>query len=171
MTEFRLKIRTPLYARALSVVPVACVELLAVGIASIVGGSNGMNLTVFVLITGMALALLVGAWRSGAYIEVGGKDVRMGFSPLWRTRLPRSEIEAVDIAQINAARDYGGWGIKGSPTAPKGMLYSVGGGNAISVHLRSGRRYLVAFHEGASAAQAVVELLRNSNTRRVSSSP
>jgi len=107
-----------------------------------IGGRIGLVLS--------AVALVAVLRACGSTIRIDRAHLTLGFSPFWRSRLPRSRIIDITTVTVRPWEDFGGWGIKGSPRR-KGLLYSAGGSEAIRVHLCDGRVYLASVRPGTSA--------------------
>jgi hypothetical protein len=106
-----------------------------------------------------ASCLLVGlAFRASAYVAVSEESVRMGFAPLWSTRVRLDDVADVSVREVDPYRDYHGWGIKGSASSRAGRLYSTGGGFATVIRTKASRRYLVAFRDERLAVLAAERL-------------
>ncbi|UNX55615.1 hypothetical protein MF406_04975 [Georgenia sp. TF02-10] len=129
------------------------------------GRGNG-DPVVGTVVIGLLTLLPVGfAFLSSAFIRVSADTVRVGFSPMARSKFRRADVEHVElIPLVDAFESYGGWGIKGSARSPKGLLYSAGGSAAISLTLHDGRRYLVGCDADDGDVRRVLEVLAPSPT-------
>jgi hypothetical protein len=91
----------------------------------------------------LIVALQVGLFFMHGFITVRQETVRVGFWPLyWRT-FRYCEIASVEAIQVDAMRDYRGWGLKGRSRGEKGMLLGGGSPHGASLVLHDGRRYVV----------------------------
>jgi hypothetical protein len=127
--------------RALMLIPALLLLLLTLLIIS--GQGNGNPIAGGVIMGALALIPLGFAAGSRAFAQVDGDTVTVGFQPFWRTRFQVDQLAEVDIVLIDAWQDYHGWGVKGAPRSPRGLLYSAGGTAALRFTLTDGRRYLV----------------------------
>lgn len=73
-------------------------------------------------------------WRWKLSIDVDRDSFRVMFWP-FRSRVPLDTLENADVVVVDAMRDYGGWGLKGSRAD---LFYSVGGHTAIRLRYHNG---------------------------------
>jgi hypothetical protein len=72
---------------------------------------------------------------------VGPDDVTVGMRGLWRERhIPLKEIKTAKVVTYDAARDYGGYGIR---TTRRGKAYIAGGDRGVRLELVKGGAVLV----------------------------
>ena len=85
----------------------------------------------------LAIALVLPAWLfSSLTIEVNDRELSSYFGPgVWHKRVPLGDIVEVERTTSSALE---GWGIR---ITMRGMLYNVGGRDAVEVSLASGRRF------------------------------
>lgn len=84
---------------------------------------------VLVVLVGVG-ASFVAARRTSAFLVCSVDTVVVGFAPYWRTTLRARAISTVDVIEVDAFAEYGGWGIKGGAREGRGRLYSAGGRSA-----------------------------------------
>lgn len=58
-------------------------------------------------------ASIVSVRRTSAFLICSVDTVVVGFAPFWRTTLRARAISTVDVIEVDAFAEYGGWGIKG----------------------------------------------------------
>lgn len=126
---------------------------------------RGLDTTSVVVV--LAVLIAIGAaivmvrWTS-AFVICSVGAVVVGLAPVWRTRLRTQNVSAVDLIEVDAFTEYGGWGIKGSAREERGRLYSAGGRYAVRLRTVDGRTFVVAFLarcEAERARRAVADLL------------
>lgn len=130
-------------------------------------GIDGFSLVAAFGGTDLLLVTAVALVRTSAFLTCTTGLVTVGFAPLWRTRIAVADITEVSVVAVNAFAEYGGWGVKGAARSPGGRLYSAGGSHAVSVRLRNGKRFLVAFHDVCLAedARSVIDLTMTADRR------
>ena len=73
--------------------------------------------------------------------QVGPGELIVGMRGLWRERhIPLNEIKSAKIATYDAARDYGGYGIR---TTRRGKAYIAGGNRGVRLELVKGGTVLI----------------------------
>ncbi|WP_147281465.1 hypothetical protein [Curtobacterium sp. AG1037] len=112
------------------------------------------SLAVALLVLVGAGASVVAARRTSAFLICSVDTVIVGFAPFWRTTLRARAISAVDVIEVDAFAEYGGWGIKGGAREERGRLYSAGGRHAVRLWMLDGRTFVVAFSDRSEAERA-----------------
>jgi hypothetical protein len=73
--------------------------------------------------------------------HVGPSELSVGMRGLWRERrIPLNEIKSAKVVTYDAARDYGGYGIR---TTRRGKAYIAGGNRGVRLELVKGAAVLV----------------------------
>lgn len=166
--KITFKMRTPLPAR-IGVAVLFAFPFVHASIVIAIEMSAGVLPVPLVYVAGVLLVLIFATLDSGAYASVTSAGLRVGFFPVWVTRIPHDQIRSVDIVSVDAYRDYNGWGIKGSAKSTKGRLYSAGGSAAVRIHTAEKGTFLVAFPGNSPALrdlQAAIEHNAGSPTAR-----
>ncbi|WP_417554368.1 hypothetical protein [Microbacterium sp.] len=114
------------------------------------------------LMTGITILMLVLIGLCLAFrvrVSAAGLQVRsvLGW-PRFRIRL--SEIEKVEVVDVDPFRDFGGWGWRIATDGRRGVVLRTG--RAVQVTRRRGRRFVVTV-DGADDAAAVLEGLRRTS--------
>ena len=109
-----------------------------------------------VILVGVAIAM----WRWSVTIDERGV-VASTVPALFRLTIPLDEIEWADVAQVNPARDFGGWGYRLGRGGRSGILMR--SGEALVVNRSGGRRLVVTIDDarrGAALLNSLVERTR-----------
>jgi len=86
--------------------------------------------------------------------DVSAEQVRVGMRGLWRERrLPFSDIQESKIVSFDAARDWGGYGIR---TNRRGTAYIAGGNRGVMLKLAKGAPILI----GSQRPEELVSAIR-----------
>ncbi|MDI9891601.1 hypothetical protein [Microbacterium sp. IEGM 1404] len=104
------------------------------------------------------VALVVVTFCSGVRLRAGERGVSVSVVPFWGRRLRWDQLARVDVAEVDAVEDFGGWGVTGSPHGP-GILVSMGESRTVRLTTTDGRRYFVGLGDQAGEA---VDALRAS---------
>lgn len=126
--------------------------------------SEWSSLAVALVVLVGAGASVVAARRTSAFLICSVDTVVVGFAPFWRTTLRTRAISAVDVIEVDAFAEYGGWGIKGGVREERGRLYSAGGRHAVRLRMLDERTFVVALaeqREAEGARTAVAGLLES----------
>lgn len=91
------------------------------------------------LLFGIGLPLLFSFIR--LIVEVGDGGISVQYFPFLSRIIPVNDIKVIETRQFNPVRDYGGMGIKWSPS--KGQAYIVDGNRGVWMELRGGEKLLI----------------------------
>ena len=111
--------------------------------------SNGgvIGLAVFLWLIYIRLATV------GLVTEVTDRTLSVRFRGLWRKRrIPISAITSARALTYDAARDYGGYGIRSSA---QGRAYIVSGNRGVRIQLADGSELLVGSVKSEALAEAI----------------
>ncbi len=111
--------------------------------------SNGgiIGLTVFLWLVYLRLATV------RLVTDVDGRTLSVGFRGLWRKRrIPVSAIRSARAVTYDAARDYGGYGIR---STKRGRAYIVAGTRGVRVQLADGSELVVGSAQPDALAEAI----------------
>ncbi len=123
---------------------------LALVVAAVEQNTGGLVAALLLFCLPLGIALF-----SGTILRTRKGRLVAGFVPFYWVRLPLDRIERIEVAEVKPFEDFGGWGIKGRSRG-RGLLFSAGGTEAVSVRMDDGRHYLVSSPE----ADRVVAQLR-----------
>jgi hypothetical protein len=85
--------------------------------------------------------------------EVRAGELLVSMRGLWRSRKIRSaDIKSVEVVTVDAARDYGGYGIR---STRQGTAYLAGGNQGVRVELKRGLPVIVGSERAPELADAV----------------
>ncbi|WP_022877917.1 hypothetical protein [Microbacterium sp. B19] len=98
------------------------------------------------------VALLVVTFCSGVCLRAGERGVSVSVVPFWGRRLRWDQLARVDVEEVRALEDFGGWGVTGSHRGP-GILVSMGESRTVRLTTTDGRSYFVGL--GDQAVDAV----------------
>ncbi len=97
--------------------------------------------------------------------EVRSGEVTVAMRGFWRERrIPIGDIRTVEIVNYDAARDYGGYGIR---TKKRATACIAGGNRGVRLELNEGRFVLIGSAR-AEELKAAIDRLRSSKGRLVS---
>lgn len=132
------------------------VLILAVGVGGFASAAGGGPLIVVVL--GVALLLVLATmlrWR----VHAGPTGLTVRSMLGWPVfRIPVSQIERVELVDVQAFAEFGGWGLRFAPGGPDGRArfgVVVRSGPAIQVIRHGGRAFVVTVPDAADGAAAL----------------
>ena len=73
--------------------------------------------------------------------ELRDDHVYLRYLPIYTRRVPYKDIKSVCARQYRPIAEYGGWGIRWSPT--NGMAYNVSGNMGVQLELTNGKKLLI----------------------------
>lgn len=91
-----------------------------------------------------------------AHITASPDTLRIGYWPLFRRTFPYRTLAKVEKVEVDAMRDYRGWGLKGRSRSEKGMLLGGASRHGIAITTRDGRRYVVTSQEPVDDLAATI---------------
>lgn len=158
-----LWMRTTAMSRGAAILVVAAVLLIAG--AAVVAWVTGAEPLLAWLLTGIALLLLAFAATTLAFhvrVDDTGLHVESALG------IPRFHVPLVDIASaarvdVNPMGEFGGWGLRLSAGRRFGVVLRTG--QAIEVHRRSGRRFVVTVDDAETGAALLEALVDREATR------
>jgi hypothetical protein len=90
--------------------------------------------------------------------ELRPAQLSIALKGVWRrTRVPVAEIRSAVPVKYDAAREYGGYGIR---PGPRGRAYIASGAEAVQLELRDGRKILLGSHRPDELARGIIEAQR-----------
>ena len=105
------------------------------------------------LSVGVGLPLLLATLR--LKVVMRKDELWFRYFPFWAKIIPLSEISSCEMRRFRPLRDYGGWGLKGTPWA--GMSYTVRGNKGAQLVLKNGKRILIGSQRAEELAAAIKE--------------
>ncbi len=111
-----------------------------------------------IVLAGLALGpLLIGLMR--LVVRVDGNEIRWAFSPFARGKVAMDDIEHIEVVEVKAFPEFGGWGPKWRP-GRLGMIAKSGG--AVEITRRSKKTKIVLTSDDADrlADEILRRLLR-----------
>ncbi|MCC6376529.1 MAG: hypothetical protein IT191_05870 [Microbacteriaceae bacterium] len=79
-----------------------------------------------------------------------------------RTSIPLADIRSVQVVQVNATRDFGGWGWRWAGNGRSGVILK--SGPALEVTRSSGKRFVITTGDAETAAGVLAGLLAESSS-------
>jgi hypothetical protein len=104
---------------------------------------------------GLGLPALITALRLRVQVDAAGVLVR--YHPFLVRRIGFAEIRSCAAARYRPILDYGGWGVRWSPT--RGWVYSVAGDQGVLLQLRNGRSLMIGTRRAEELAAAIRAVL------------
>lgn len=98
-------------------------------------------------IIGGMLALQIALQGMHAHVTAFRDSVRIGYWPVFRRTFRYRDLAGVEDVEVNAMRDYSGWGLKGRSRSENGMLIGGASRHGIAISTHDGRRYVVTSRE------------------------
>jgi hypothetical protein len=146
------------HARLFMLLPLAA--LLFITIRQVVfhhpWGSKPLSNSGLIFLSVLLIAVYLRLVTVRLVTDVGGGELIVGLRGLWRRRrVPLSTVRAAEPVRYDAAREYGGYGIR---SGPRGLAYIAYGDSAVEVELKDGSKLLIG-------SQHSEELVRNIRQR------
>jgi len=96
----------------------------------------------FILVLGFITTLLLLAMLFLIYLKVtiNENEIIVHFYPFTKKVIQLSEIKNIEIVEYRPLKDYGGWGIR---YGKKGMAYTIGGKQGLSITLINNTNILI----------------------------
>lgn len=116
-------------------------------VAVMMAVDDGVGTTTMVAVIVILVLLQVSLLFMHGFITLRHDSVRVGFWPIFRRTFHYPDIEDVASVQVDALRDYRGWGLRGRSRDEKGMLLGGGSPHGVRLTLGDGRRYVVTSRE------------------------
>jgi hypothetical protein len=85
--------------------------------------------------------------------ELRDDHIYLRYFPIYRRRIPYRDIQSAWARQYRPIAEYGGWGIRWSPT--NGMAYNVSGNMGVQLELTNGRKLLIGSQRADKLEQAI----------------
>lgn len=104
----------------------------------------------FWVLFGIGLPLLFLALRLN--VEVTPEHIAIGYRPLTKRVIPLTQVERVEARTYKALRDYGGYGLRGTP---RNTAYNVSGNQGVALTLSDGRQVLIGSQRPSELALAI----------------
>jgi hypothetical protein len=92
----------------------------------------------FWLLFGIGLPLFF--YMLALVVTVTPEHIVISYRPLTKRIIPLADIESVEVRTYQALREYGGYGLRGSP---RNAAYNVSGHQGVALILRDGRRVMI----------------------------
>ena len=134
-----------------AVLTTAVVSQLILGIPFGDNPAPDIVLVILFLLFGIGLPLLFRIITLST--EVTRSEIVVRFRPLYTRRIPISDIRSVSARHYRPIREYGGWGVRWSPT--KGMAYNVSGNDGVQLECTDGKRILIGSRRTAELEVAI----------------
>jgi hypothetical protein len=109
-------------------------------------------LILFGIIFGVIFPILF--YTTKLITEIRSDGLYLSFYPLLfsRIKIPFENIVKAEVKTYHPLREYGGWGIRHSPT---GKAYNVSGNRGVQLELANGERILIGSHSPEQLARAI----------------
>ena len=132
-------------------IPIGAIVLIAI-LFTVVGIPAGFTILVGLVLASLCTML---AWR--VVIDRRGLTVTgaLGFP---RFHIPLENVVAATVIDVNAMREFGGWGIRVGRSGDWGVI--VRSGEAIEVERKRGAPFLVTVDDAATGAGLLTSLAR-----------
>jgi len=85
--------------------------------------------------------------------ELRDDHVYLRYFPIYTRRIPYENIRSVCARKYRPIVEYGGWGIRWSPT--NGMAYNVSGNMGVQLELTNGKRVLIGSQRADELERAI----------------
>ena len=85
--------------------------------------------------------------------ELHTDHIRLRYFPIYRRRIPYTDIRSVAASQYRPIVEYGGWGIRWSPV--NGMAYNVSGNMGVQLELTNGKKLLIGSQRADELERAI----------------
>lgn len=82
-------------------------------------------------------------WWGHVRVRLDDTHLRWAFVPFWRGGVTLDDIEHIEVVQVCAMRQFGGWGIRGSFGKPARLGLIAKSGGAVEITRRSKKTKLV----------------------------
>lgn len=82
-------------------------------------------------------------WWGHVRVRLDDTHLRWAFVPFWRGGVALDDIEHIEVVQVCAMRQFGGWGIRGSFGKPARLGLIAKSGGAVEITRRSKKTNLV----------------------------
>jgi hypothetical protein len=88
--------------------------------------------------------------------ELRQGELRVRMRGLWRShRIPLSDVKSVQASTFDAARDWGGYGIR---STRRGTAYLAGGDQGVELEMKNGAVVLIGSRRSSELAQKIVSV-------------
>lgn len=128
--------------------------LVLVGVLLAVDDDTGPVLIGVIVL--VMLAIQGGLLFMHAHITARQDSVTIGFWPLFRRTFRYRDLQGAKVVEVDAMRDYHGWGLKGKSRSDRGMLLGGASAHGIAISTRDGRRYVVTSRQPVEDLVAVI---------------
>ena len=85
--------------------------------------------------------------------ELHDDHILLRYSPIYKRRILYSDIKSVHTRQYRPIAEYGGWGIRWSPT--NGIAYNVSGNMGVQLELTNGKKLLIGSQHADELERAI----------------
>jgi len=105
------------------------------------GSNAGSNVIVWIvfLVFGVGMVWLLFSLKLTTSVK--SDRVCLRFSPLCNRKISLADIKSCTVREYRSFLDYGGWGIRWSPS--RGMAYNVSGNRGVQLELHNGKKVLI----------------------------
>ncbi|MEO5535301.1 MAG: hypothetical protein ABIR17_09245 [Pseudolysinimonas sp.] len=126
------------------VVAILLVASVAIVVTVLTAGATWIVLALPVIL----VAVLFSSSSYGVRVDENGLRVRSALGwPVFS--IPAREVESAGVSAIEPLREFGGWGLRGTP---RRFAVVTRGGEGLEVHRRDGRVFLVTVDDAATGA-------------------
>ena len=119
--------------------------------------SQLFKLSMFV-VTAMVITMNAFYYHAGLNVRVDADGVHVRFPPFIRRTFRADQIERCDAETYDPIGEFGGWGIRGTPSK-WGWAYNVSGNRGVRVTFRNGHRLLIGSQRAEELCEAIREVI------------
>jgi hypothetical protein len=107
------------------------------------------------ILVGVGVPLLLFTTR--LTVEVRPDMLTASYRPFAGRKITPQEISKAYARTYRPIREYGGWGVRWSPS--NGSAYNVSGKQGVQLELANGKRFLIGTHKPQELAQAIAVMM------------
>lgn len=102
------------------------------------------------LLFGIGLPLFF--YKLALVVTVTPEHINISYRPLTKRIIPLADVESVEVRTYKAFREYGGYGLRGTP---RNLAYNVSGNQGVALTLADSHKVMIGSQKAAELALAI----------------
>lgn len=131
------------------------ISFLQLGMGIEIGNKPASNSIMVILLISVGIILPLIFLSLNLSVKLTKDQIQINYLPFAKRSIPINEIMRVEARRSNPVQEYGGWGLRFSPTY--GWSYTIKGVDGIQLNLKSGQNIFI----GSTSTPRLFDLINN----------